>query len=127
MSSQFGSGNARYVVDQRRRPRFVLDVPIRVYARERAVIRGHTVDISESGIAVLLRDEVPIGELVRLEFALPDGEVAVLAALRQRIAFRYGFQFVEASSTQDAIGRTCRRLSVDQGLRDQDARAPQTP
>lgn len=123
--SQFGTATARDLVDRRHRPRFVLDVQIRIYARNCAVIRGRTADISESGIAVLLRDEVPIGELVRLEFALPDGDVEVLAVARQRNAFRYGFQFVEASSTKGVIARTCRQLAVDQGLRDQRARSSQ--
>ncbi len=117
VSDQFGTGKTYDPADRRHRPRFALDVPIRIYARNRAVIRGHTVDISESGIAVLLRDEVLIGELVRLEFALPDGAVEALAVVRQRSAFRYGFQFVEASSAQDVIGRTCRQLSVVQNLR----------
>jgi hypothetical protein len=36
--------------------------------------------------------------------------------VRQRNAFRYGFQFVEASSAQDIIGRTCRQLAVEQSV-----------
>ena len=43
----------------------------------------------------MLREEVPVGEVVRLEFELPLGRVEVLALVRQRSAFRYGFQFVE--------------------------------
>jgi hypothetical protein len=71
------------------------------------------VDISESGISAMLRGEVPVGELVRLEFTVPCGDVEVLAMVRQKNAFRYGFQFVEASSAQDVIWRTCRQLAVD--------------
>ncbi len=78
------------------------------------MVRGHTVDISESGISAMLRVEVPVGEVVRLEFTLPLGDVEVLATVRQRNAFRYGFQFVEASSAEDTIGRTCRHLAVEQ-------------
>jgi len=73
-----------------------------------------TVDLSESGISAMLRVEVPVGELVRLEFSLPFGNVEVLAMVRQRNAFRYGFQFVEASSAGDAIGRTCAQLAQQQ-------------
>jgi len=101
-------------VELRRHPRFKLDVEIRVYPRDCPVVRGHTVDISESGISAMLRVEVPLGEVVRLEFTLPFGEVEVLAMVRQRNAFRYGFQFVEASSAQDVIGRTCRQLALAQ-------------
>ena len=60
----------------------------------------------------------PVGELVRLELTLPLGDVELLALVRQRSAFRYGFQFVEASSAQDIIGRTCRQLEVEQSVAD---------
>jgi hypothetical protein len=103
-------------VEARRHPRFKLEVDIRVYPRDCPVVRGHTVDISESGISVMLGIEVPVGEVVRLEFTLPFGDVDVLAMVRQRSAFRYGFQFVDASSTRDIIGRTCRRLAVEQSV-----------
>lgn len=106
------------LVDARRHPRYQLENDIRIYPRNSAVVRGHTVDISESGISAMLRVEVPIGEVVRLEFSLPAGDVDVHALVRQRNAFRYGFQFVEASSAQDVIGRTCRQLAVEQATFD---------
>lgn len=105
------------MVDARRHPRFKLEVDIRVYPRDCPVVRGHSVDISESGISAMLRVEVPVGEVVRLELSLPLGDVEAHAMVRQRSAFRYGFQFVEASSSQDIIGRTCRHLAVEQASR----------
>lgn len=101
-------------MEARRHPRYKLEIEIRIYPRNRAVVRGQTVDISESGISAMLRVEVPLGEVVRLELALPLGPVEVHALVRQRNAFRYGFQFVEASSAQDIIGRTCRQLALEQ-------------
>jgi len=62
----------------------------------------------------MLRVEVSLGEVVRLEFSLPTGDVDVHALVRQRNAFRYGFQFVEDSTALDAIGRTCRQLAIEQ-------------
>lgn len=112
--NRFGAELTRERMDARRHPRFQIKVDIRVYPRDCPVVRGHTVDISESGISAMLRDEVPLGEVVRLEFALPDGKVEILAMVRQRTAFRYGFQFVELGSTKDLIGRTCRQLAVEQ-------------
>ena len=112
--SQLGSGKADESLDLRRHPRFKLDVDIRVYSREAPVVRGHTVDISESGISAMLREEVALGGVVRLEFTLPLGAVEVLAMVRHRRAFRYGFQFVEARSANDIIGRTCRQLAIEQ-------------
>jgi len=101
-------------MEARRHPRYKFDADICVYPRNSPVVRGHTVDLSESGISAMLRVEVPLGEVVRLEFALPLGRVEVHALVRQRNAFRYGFQFVEASSAQDVIGRTCRQLALEQ-------------
>jgi hypothetical protein len=59
-----------------------------------------------------MRVEVPVGEVVRLEFSVPSGDVEIHAVVRQRNAFRYGFQFLESSSAQDLIGRTCRDLAL---------------
>jgi hypothetical protein len=111
---QLGASHTYEVMDARRHRRFKLAVQIRVYPRDCPLVRGDTVDISESGISGMLREEIPLGEVVRLEFTLPFGDVEVLAMVRQRSAFRYGFQFVEASSAQDIIGRTCRHLAVEQ-------------
>lgn len=106
----------RGFVDHRRSPRFKLETDIRVYARNRAVIRGHTVDISESGIAAMILDEITLHEVVRLEFSLPAGEVEVLALVRQRNAFRYGFEFIEDGPARNPIDRTCRDLAMEQSL-----------
>lgn len=91
-----------------------MEVDVRVYARNAAVVRGHSVDISESGISAMLRDEVPVGEVVRLEFAVPTGDVVIHALTRQRNAFRYGFQFLEAISQLEIVQRACRQLALEQ-------------
>jgi c-di-GMP-binding flagellar brake protein YcgR len=105
-------------VEARRHPRFKLDTNICIYPRNASVVRGHTVDISESGISAMVRDEVPVGELVRLEFKLPLDSVEVHATVCQRNAFRYGFQFVESSTAQPLIARACRQLALEQSLRE---------
>ena len=112
--SRFETCPTDQIVEARRHRRFKLDVKICVYPRGCPVVRGDTVDISESGISALLREEVPLGEVVRLELSLPFGELEVLAFVRQRSAFRYGFQFVEAGGVKDVIGRTCSQLASDQ-------------
>lgn len=114
--SQHATGGSGGLVERRCHARFKLDVAIRVYPRNSQVIRGITADISESGISALLRQEIPIGEVVRLEFALPMGDVELLALVRHRTAFRYGMQFLEAGSAQSMIGRICRQLAVDRDL-----------
>jgi hypothetical protein len=77
---------------------------------------GRTVDISESGIAAMLTLEAPVGEILELEFTLPSGPVAIHAMVRQKNAFRYGFEFVDTDSLHEVIRRTCRDLAVDQSL-----------
>lgn len=100
--------------DARRHPRFKVEAELRIYPRNSPVVRGHTVDISESGISAMVKVEVPLGAVVRLEFDLPLGSVDVPALVRQRSAFRYGFQFLETSNAQETIGRTCRQLALEQ-------------
>jgi hypothetical protein len=119
---QFGTRTAQEVVDARRHPRFKIETEIRIYPRNRPVVRGHTVDLSESGISAILKEEVPLGEVVRLEFALPGGDAEVHALIQQRSAFRYGFKFVVSGSAMDLIGLTCRQLAMEQSLCDSKTR-----
>lgn len=73
-------------------------------------------DISESGIAVMLTMEAPLGEVVELNFTLPLGAVTIHATVRQKNAFRYGFEFVDSGFVHEVIRRTCRDLAVDKSL-----------
>ncbi len=79
-------------------------------------MKGHTVDISESGISALLILELPLGEVVELAFSLPLGPVKIYAMVRQKNAFRYGFQFMESNFAEHVIRPTCRQLAVEQSL-----------
>ena len=76
------------------------------------LIVGRMVDISESGIGAMLKSEVQVGAFVELEFLLPLGRVVVYAVVRQRTAFRYGFQFIEQGPGRELIQQTCRCLSL---------------
>ncbi len=108
------SGRGWPLVDARGQPRFKLAVDIRIDSKTCGVLKGHTVDISESGISAMLRIEVPLGEFVELQLTLPLGAVRVYAIVRQRNAFRYGFQFVESQSAHEIIQATCRSLMIEQ-------------
>jgi hypothetical protein len=105
-----------YTVEARGHPRFKLEVDVRIYSRTCGLLKGRTIDISESGIAAMLTLEAPLGEILELDFILPSGPVKILAAARQRNAFRYGFEFVDRDSVHEFIRRTCRDLAVDQSL-----------
>jgi hypothetical protein len=112
----FESSAVEKVSNRRCSPRFKLETKIRIYPRNRPVVRGYTIDISESGISAMLPEEIPLNELVRLEFCLRTGDVDIYAMVQQRSAFRYGFKFVEPCSSEDAVGMICRQLSVEQAV-----------
>ena len=102
--------------DARRHPRFKTEVDIRINSRTCGVLKGRTVDISESGIAAMFAIEAPLGEVVELSFTLPYGPVTILAMGRHRNAFRYGFEFVDLVAVNDVIRRTCRNFAAEQSL-----------
>lgn len=110
--SQTTARTVQEIVDARRSPRFPLQVDITVHSRSCGALKGRTVDISESGISAMLTMEVPIGEIVELEFFLPSGPINICATVRQKVAFRYGFQFLDQSVENDGIWATCRHLSI---------------
>jgi hypothetical protein len=113
---QPATGPVRETSDARRRPRFKIEVEIAVHPKTCGLLKGHTVDISESGISAMLRLEVPLGEVVELDFTLPFGPVTIYAVVRQRNAFRYGFQFLESNAGNEVIRNTCRQLAVERCL-----------
>jgi hypothetical protein len=116
-SQESRTAQTQVAVENRAHPRYKLEVPICVYPRNGNVVRGHTVDISETGVAALLLEEVSLGVVVRLEFTVELGPIEIHALVRQRNAFRYGFQFVEAASPDKTLGITLRRLSLDQVIK----------
>jgi hypothetical protein len=110
---QTGSDSLRQYGEQRHSPRYPFEVEVRIYPRNSPVVRGHSVDISESGLAVILRLDLPPGEMVRVEFKVPHGEVEVWAVVKQRTAFRHGLQFLDSGPAKELIHRTCRQLAME--------------
>ncbi|MFZ1918770.1 MAG: PilZ domain-containing protein [Terriglobales bacterium] len=102
--------------DPCRQPRFKLEVAVRINSRTCGVLKGDTVDMSESGLAAMFRIEVPMDEVVELNFTLPLGPVTIYAIVRQRNAFRYGFQFLGSDGVNEIIRQSCRQLAVEQVL-----------
>jgi hypothetical protein len=110
---QFAVRPVREFLESRRQPRFKLAVDIVIHSRSSGVLKGYTVDISESGVSAMLRVDLPVGDIVELDFALPSGAVTIYAVVRQRSAFRYGFQFLESTAGNKAIRHTCRQFAVE--------------
>ncbi len=100
------------IVDARHSPRFALQIDITVYSRTSGALTGRTVDISQSGISAMLTMTVPVGEIVELDFVLPSGPVNICATVRQKVAFRYGFQFLDQSIVNDDIWAICHQLAM---------------
>jgi hypothetical protein len=96
--------------DTRRHPRFKLDANLKIRSRSAGVLSGYAIDLSESGMAAMLVVEVSIGEIVDLEFQLPFGPISVRAVVRERNAFRYGFQFVQPNPAHRQIVQACTTL-----------------
>jgi hypothetical protein len=97
--------------EQRANPRFVLDVPLRIHFRMGEVISGRTVDISESGMSVMVPLGITIGQEIELDFQLPCGPFNVQAVVKNKNAFRYGLEFVLTDKERTIIKRGCRDLS----------------
>jgi PilZ domain len=102
--------------DPRRHPRFKMVTDIKVYSRNCGLLKGRTADISESGLAAMLTLEVPVGEMVELEFTLMSKAVTILAMVRQKNAFRYGFEFVNSNATNEVVRIACRQLAIENSL-----------
>jgi len=107
---------APQIVDARRQARFKIKVDVRIDSRTCSVLKCYSVDISESGISAMLMHELPVGEIVEMEFTLPFGPVRTYAIVRQRNAFRYGFQFIKSHEADGVIHRTCSQLALEQTL-----------
>lgn len=103
-----GTSRTGKLIDARKHSRFKWEVDVKIYSRTGDRRMGRTVDISEQGLAVMVQIEILLDQVVRLEFELPLGVVSIRALVRQRNAFRYGFQFVEPDShAQELITRFC--------------------
>ncbi len=82
-----------------------------IHSQRSGVIVGRTVDICESGFAAMLKTEVAVHEVVKVEFKHAVGFVSVFAIVRHRTAFRYGFEFLEKSPIKP-IADICQQLRL---------------
>jgi hypothetical protein len=94
-------------IETRRHPRFKLDANLKIRSRTQGLLSGYALDISESGMSAMLVVEVLTGEIVDLDFELPLGPISVRALVRERNAFRYGFQFVQPNPAHRLIAAAC--------------------
>ena len=87
-------------INKRRHPRVPVDVRMMVRVTTSAVttrFKARSVDISESGLACRLPEDLLDGQAVMLEFALPlcPETFKVHAVVRHSKGSRHGFEFVK--------------------------------
>jgi hypothetical protein len=102
-------------MEKRGQPRFELKVDVRVYSRREGRTSGHTLDLSESGISAMLLMDLQVGQAAGLDFELATEPVHVWAVVRNRVAFRYGFEFIRDDHAQAQIRSGCASLGQGAG------------
>jgi PilZ domain-containing protein len=76
-------------------------------------IHGRCFEIAEAGLGAVITSELVAGEMVTLEFSIPEiSEPFVMrAVVRHRMGFLHGFEFIGALSRQsDLIQTFCKKL-----------------
>ena len=99
----------------RRFARYRTEIPliVRVLGQEGYVrIHGRCFEIAESGLGAVITSEFGAGEMVSLEFSIPDvAEMVLRAVVRHRMGFLHGFEFVGILPEQrEQIKAYCRTL-----------------
>ena len=105
MSSPPGRATRRTTERRHRRyPRYRSEFPVTLTlfsGEEHRCLQAHCRDLSAAGIGVLIAEELTLGEVVRLAFAVPGLESwEVRAVLRHRRGYHYGFEFLSLSEQQ---------------------------
>ena len=91
------------MTETRRYARFRLGVDVTVHSKTLGLIPGMTIEVSEAGMSAILPVELPVGETVELHINLPFGEVDMQAVVRERNAFRHGFEFADHKVARQRI------------------------
>lgn len=87
-----------------------------IVKRANGILHGRTKNLAEGGMAATVAGEMPMGELVELEFRLPDASepLVLRAEVRYRQGFQYGFKFLPPSNEQlEMIRHAVRDLPVE--------------
>jgi len=93
--------------------RFLLD--LRIIIRTSTRLYGRSRDLGEGGMGATVAGDLALGELVELEFEVPELQepMALIAEVRYRQGFQYGFKFVDPSPRQRTeIRRITRNLPI---------------
>jgi len=91
-------------------------IDIRLIVKTTTVLHGRTRNLGEGGLGATVAGDMPLGEIVKLEFHLPEVPqlIQIHAEVRYRQGFQFGFKFINPSAEQVAlIHRATRNLPLD--------------
>jgi hypothetical protein len=100
----------------RRYARYRTEIPVivKVLGKDGYLrIHGRCFEIAEAGLGAVITSELTAGEMVTLEFSIPDiAEAFVIrSVVRHRMGFLHGFEFIGALPKQSELLQTfCQRL-----------------
>jgi PilZ domain len=106
--SRFSEFEKMHKSATRRYARFRTEIPIIVkllgkdgYVR----IHGRCFEIAEAGLGAVITSELTAGEMVTLEFSIPDVPEALVirSVVRHRMGFLHGFEFIGALPAQSEL------------------------
>ena len=100
----------------RRYARFRTEIPIivKVLGKDGYVrIHGRCFEIAQAGLGAVITSELVAGEMITLEFSIPDvAEVfEIRAVVRHRMGFLHGFEFIGVPpALSELIQAFCQKL-----------------
>jgi TonB family protein len=118
MSAGTAPALAPKFVSTRKVPRYKLAVPAGLTVLRSGVpdsIPGHTHEVGEGGLGVVVASQLLLGEAVRVEFLLPHmtTPVRATAVVRYQHESRFGLQFLRLSDEQQSTIRYWTRREAD--------------
>ena len=106
------------VEQERRWPRYKIDVPVRavIHKPDRTLIRdGRGTEMSEGGMRLLLGVELGLGEEIEVEFTPPysGNPIRVRSEVRNRYGYCYGVKFIpEGKEERSEVTRLRQMLTT---------------
>lgn len=101
----------------RRSKRFRVNFPIKLFTlvqQRRCVLQGRSHDLSEAGMAIYIPAELQVGQMVQMEFILPESSqrLGLTALVRDCSGFRCGVEFMSLTpAEQKALTDCCDKLA----------------
>jgi c-di-GMP-binding flagellar brake protein YcgR len=99
-----------------------VNLPIRLFAvvqKRKCVLQGRSHDLSLEGMAIYIPAELYTGQMVQIEFSLPElqQKLGVHAIVRCSTGFRCGVEFQNLTPLDlESLARSCKKLAAAASL-----------